>query len=152
MVNDLWIAEGGPEAHQNKGAPATLPWLTSQRTGPFDHPPCPLSHGFRPRRYSRPQLLLAPKGFCYTLGFEPGLISDASSAKPYATVPVIHCPPVVILQISEPHAVVHVLNSFDFIEIYISVFSLTVVIVFFFQFKIEYLVVLLASKIVLTQM
>ena len=62
----------------------------------------PVSHGFCPRRYSRPQLLLTPKGFCYTLGFELGLISDASSAKPYAAVPVIHCPPVVILQISKP--------------------------------------------------
>ena len=103
--NQLAKFEGGPEAHQNKGAPATLPWETSQRTGSFDHPPCPLSHGFRPRRYSCPQLLLTRKGFCYTLGFEPGLISDASSAKPYAAVPVIHCPPVVILQISEPHAV-----------------------------------------------
>ena len=64
------VAEGGPEAHQNKGAPATLPWETSQRAG------CPLSHGFRPRRYSRPQLLLTPKGFCYTLGIKPGLISE----------------------------------------------------------------------------
>ena len=98
--------EGGPKAHPTKGAPATLIRQTPAQSGPCDHPPCPLSHGFCPRRYSSPQLLLTPKGFCYTLGFEPGLISDASSAKPYATVPVIHCPPVVILQISGPHAVV----------------------------------------------
>ena len=40
----------------------------------------------------------------------------------------------------------YILNLFDFIEIYILVFSLTVVIVFFlFQFKIEFSAVLLAS-------
>ena len=39
----------------------------------------------------------------------------------------------------------YILNLFDFIEIYILVFSSTVVIVFFFQFKIEFLVVLLAG-------